>query len=300
MLPVTIRAMVDLLMEMITAGQISDNSYVCFVDDGSTDKTWQLVSDHASQSPKIRGVRLSKNFGHQAALLSGLYYCKAQADCIISIDADLQDDVRVIPEMVDKYARGFEIVYGVRKKRDTDSFIKKITALGFYRLMHLLGVSIIYNHADFRLVSSRAVAELEKFSEVNLFLRGIFPIIGFNHCNVYYDRLERSHGQTKYPFRKMVSFAMDGIYSFSVKPLQIITRAGFLIFIASIFASVYALWGYFAGNTVPGWVSTVLPFYFLGGVQILCIGILGEYIGKIYKEVKRRPRFIIDQVKGFE
>jgi glycosyltransferase involved in cell wall biosynthesis len=300
MLPETVSRLSALRNEMINENLISVDSFTCFVDDGSSDNTWELIDTLCKHDSWIRGIKLSRNFGHQSALLAGLFYCQEHADCIITIDADLQDDPRVIPDMVKKFRDGHEIVYGVRKKRQTDTWFKSATALGFYNLMRILGVSIVHNHADFRLASSRAVRELERYSEVNLFLRGIFPILGFSHCNVYYDRLVRIHGETKYPFRKMVSFAFEGIYSFSVKPLQIITRFGFVIFILSLIASGYALWGYFTGQTVPGWVSTVLPFYFLGGVQILCIGILGEYIGKIYKEVKRRPRFIIDRHAGFE
>lgn len=299
MLPETV-AKLNLLREtMISAGQIDGRSYISFVDDGSRDTTWKVITGYSKQFPHIRGIRLSRNFGHQNALMAGMFTAARDSDCVISIDADLQDDPKVIPEMVEKYTGGFEIVYGVRKKRNTDSWFKQFTAVMFYRLMKFLGVTIIFNHADFRLAGARAIRELERFGEVNLFLRGIFPILGFNHCNVYYDRLERNFGETKYPFRKMLDFALEGIYSFSVKPLQIITRIGFIIFIFSIIASLYALWGYFAGKTVPGWVSTVLPFYFLGGVQIFCTGILGEYIGKIYKEVKRRPRYIIEQYEGF-
>jgi glycosyltransferase involved in cell wall biosynthesis len=300
MLPETVSRLSVIFQEMIGQNLISGQSFICFVDDGSKDRTWNLIDNMAQTNPAIRGIRLSRNFGHQSALLAGLFYCQDHVDCIITIDADLQDDPGVIPDMVRKFRDGCEIVYGVRKKRNTDTWFKSATAIGFYKLMRLLGVTIIHNHADFRLASSRAVRELERYSEVNLFLRGIFPILGFSHSIVYYDRLERSHGETKYPFRKMVNFAFEGIYSFSVKPLQIITRFGFIIFVLSLLASGYAIWGYFTGQTVPGWVSTVLPFYFLGGVQILCIGILGEYIGKIYKEVKRRPRFTIDCHAGFE
>jgi glycosyltransferase involved in cell wall biosynthesis len=258
-----------------------------------------MIRSYASESDAIRGIKLSKNFGHQPALLAGMTECRRHSDCLITIDADLQDDPGVIRQMVEKYMEGFEIVYGVRRKRVTDSWFKRRSAEGFYRMMALMGVKIIFNHADFRLVSSRALDELEKFPEVNLFLRGIFPVLGFNHCEVYYDRLERNFGETKYSLARMLSFAFEGIYSFSVKPLQLITRLGFIIFFLSMGLMIYAVWGYLAGGAVPGWFSTVLPFYFLGGVQILCIGILGEYIGKIYKEVKRRPRYIVEEFHGF-
>lgn len=289
----------SLLKSMIDSESISKESFLCFVDDGSRDGTWPIIDKAAKTGTFIRGIRLSTNFGHQGALLAGLEGCSSQADCFITIDADLQDDLNVIPEMVRRYAEGYQIVYGVRKKRDSDSFFKRTTALAFYKLMKALGVSIKYNHADFRLIGKKVLLELERFQEVNLFLRGIFPLMGFRNCEVHYNRSERSHGETKYPLRKMLSFAFDGISSFSIKPLRLITLTGFVVFIISLAASGYALWGFFSGRTIPGWVSTVVPFYFLGGLQILCIGIIGEYLGKIYKEVKRRPRFIIDCKSGF-
>lgn len=299
MLPTTIKVLGGLLEELKNSSLVSSRSFLCFVDDGSSDGTWKMIQSYALDSDTIKGIKLSKNFGHQPALLAGMTECRRHSDCLITIDADLQDDPTVIRQMVVKYMEGFEIVYGVRKKRVTDSWFKRTSAEGFYRLMALMGVNIIFNHADFRLVSARAMDELEKFQEVNLFLRGIFPVLGFNHCEVYYDRLERNFGETKYSLTKMFSFAFEGIYSFSVKPLQLITRLGFIIFFLSMGLMVYAVWGYLAGGAVPGWFSTVLPFYFLGGVQILCIGILGEYIGKIYKEVKRRPRYIVEEFRGF-
>lgn len=299
MLPTTVKVLGGLLEELKSSSLVSSGSFLCFVDDGSSDGTWSVIQSYALESDAIKGIKLSKNFGHQPALLAGMTECRRHSDCLITIDADLQDDPTVIRQMVVKYMEGFEIVYGVRKKRVTDSWFKRTTAEGFYRLMALMGVNIIFNHADFRLVSARAMDELEKFREVNLFLRGIFPVLGFNHCEVYYDRLERNFGETKFSMTKMFSFAFEGIYSFSVKPLQLITRLGFIIFFLSMGLMVYAVWGYLAGGAVPGWFSTVLPFYFLGGVQILCIGILGEYIGKIYKEVKRRPRYIVEEFSGF-
>ncbi len=299
MLPTTIQVLGGLLEELKNSTLISSGSFLCFVDDGSTDGTWKMIQSYALGSQVIKGIKLSKNFGHQPALLAGMTECGRHSECLITIDADLQDDPAVIRQMIVKYMEGFEIVYGVRKKRVTDSWFKRTSAEGFYQLMALMGVKIIFNHADFRLVSARALDELEKFQEVNLFLRGIFPVLGFNHCEVYYDRLERNFGETKYSLTKMFSFAFEGIYSFSVKPLQLITRLGFIIFFLSMGLMVYAVYGYLAGGAVPGWFSTVLPFYFLGGVQILCIGILGEYIGKIYKEVKRRPRYIVEEFRGF-
>jgi glycosyltransferase involved in cell wall biosynthesis len=248
-----------------------------------------------AKKPKIRAIRLAANRGHQYALLAGLTEFRNEADCLISIDADLQDDVGVIRHMVEKYRQGNEIVLGVRNKRDSDTLFKRITAYTFYRLMNSFGVNVMHNHADFRLTSRRVNEELENFQEVNLFLRGIFPIMGFNTALVHYERGERLAGKTKYPLKRMISLALDGITSFSIIPLRIITVMGFLVFFICIILMGYALWAYLTERTIAGWFSTVLPFYFLGGIQILCIGIIGEYLGKIYKEVKRRPRFIVDE-----
>lgn len=290
-------AKIGLLIEKMTSlNIISNESVIVYVDDGSSDKTWELIQNLIDINNNRVGVKFSRNFGHQAALLGGISYIYKHLDCIITIDADLQDDISVIEEMVMQYNNGFEIVYGVRKKRTTDSIFKRTTARIFYGMMKIMGADIIQNHADFRLASRRVCENLFTFGEVNLFLRGIFPLIGFNSTSVYYDRLERSDGVTKYPLKKMLAFALDGITSFSVKPLRMVSLLGIFIFIVSIFLTIYSLISYFFLGTVPGWTSITLPIYFLGGIQILCIGILGEYLGKIYQEVKSRPRYIIEKV----
>jgi len=274
---------------------VSAGSFLVIVDDRSRDSTWEIVRQYSTRNKKVRAIRLSANRGHQYALLAGLAEFSADADCLISMDADLQDDVGVMAEMISKFRQGNDIIYGVRKSRPNDSTFKKVTAELFYRFLKGFGAEVIFNHADYRLTSRRVNEELKNFRESNLYLRGIFPLMGFNTAMVYYDRKERMAGVTKYPFRKMVSLALDGITSFSTVPLRIITFTGFLVFLICLVLMVYVLVAYFQGKTIAGWVSTVLPFYFLGGIQILCIGVLGEYLGKIYKEVKRRPRFIVDE-----
>lgn len=278
---------------------IDKNSVIVMVDDGSGDNTWEIINEFGETNNDIIGVKLSKNFGHQNALLAGLESIYKECDCTITIDADLQDDITVIEEMVIKFTKGNHIVYGVRKERKTDKVIKRQTALLFYKIMKWLGVDIVYNHADYRLASKRVIAHLFDFNEVNLFLRGMFPLIGFKHSNVYYDRLERTAGKSKYPFRKMLAFAVEGITSFSIKPLRIVAILGLFIFIVSLFLGLYSLYSYFLYKTVPGWTSIALPLYFLSGVQLLSIGVVGEYLGKIYKETKQRPRFIIEKVEKF-
>ena len=279
----------------IERGLVSEKSFIGIVDDRSKDKTWEIIRQFAEKNKNITAIRLSSNKGHQYALLAGLTYFCTETDCLVSIDADLQDDVSVMEEMISKFKQGNDIIYGVRKNRPGDSPFKKMTALAFYRFLRAFGADVVYNHADYRLTSRRVNEELKNFNESNLYLRGIFPLLGFNTAMVYYDRKERMAGVTKYPFRKMVSLALEGITSFSTVPLRIITFIGFLVFIICLFLMGYVLLSYIQGKTIAGWVSTVLPFYFLGGIQILCIGVLGEYLGKIYKEVKRRPRFIIDE-----
>jgi glycosyltransferase involved in cell wall biosynthesis len=296
-LPITYEKLTELVIKLVKKNKIEESSFVALVDDGSRDNTWNQIADYAKKSKYIKGVKLSRNFGHQGALLAGLNAFMNDTDCIISIDADLQDDINVIEEMVDKYREGFDIVYGVRKKRKTDTFFKRTTALGFYKLMKWLGVEIIYNHADYRLTSKRVLENLRSFKEVNLFLRGIFPLIGYPSTEVYYDRLERFAGESKYPFKKMLAFAFDGISSFSVKPLRLVSTIGFIVFFISIILACYSFASYLFLGTVPGWTSITLPIYFLSGVQILCIGIIGEYLGKIYKEVKERPKFIIEHIE---
>lgn len=286
----------QLVERLIAGGIITSESQIVYVDDGSSDKTWELIQKTIDVNENRVGIKLSRNFGHQSALLGGLSFIYQKVDCVITIDADLQDDITVIEEMIRQFTNGFEIVYGVRKKRITDSFFKRITAKGFYSLMKMMGTNIIEDHADFRLASRRVCENLFTFGEVNLFLRGIFPLIGFNNTKVYYDRLERTAGTTKYPLKKMFAFALEGITSFSVKPLRFVSLIGVFIFIVSILLAFYSLFSYFYLGTVPGWTSITLPIYFLGGIQILCIGIIGEYLGKVYQEVKARPRFIIETV----
>jgi glycosyltransferase involved in cell wall biosynthesis len=268
---------------------------ICCVDDGSHDNTWEIINKLCAKSNYVTGIKLSSNFGHQGALMAGINFLRKDTEFVITIDADLQDDISVISEMIEKYLEGADIVYGVRDDRKTDSFFKRKSAIVFYMLMKKLGVDIVFNHADYRLSSQKVNAALDQYQESNLFLRGIFPLMGFNHASVYYSRKERLAGETKYPLSKMLAFAFDGISSFSIKPLRWITSTGFIVFIGCIIASVYAIISYLSGEIVPGWFSTVLPFYFLGGIQILCVGIIGEYLGKIYKEVKRRPRYIIEK-----
>jgi glycosyltransferase involved in cell wall biosynthesis len=283
------------LRQYIASGLIAENSFLGLVDDGSRDRTWEIIKSLAENNRQIRAIRLSTNKGHQAALLAGLTEFGRLAGCLITMDADLQDDAGVIPEMLEKYRQGSEIVFGVRNSRTSDTFFKRSSANGFYRLMNIFGTHLIRDHADFRLTSARVNRELENYKEVNIFLRGIFTTMGFNTSIVYYGRNKRLAGKTKYPLSRMLSLAFEGITSFSTVPLRIITLAGFLIFLVCIILMGYAVWAYFTGRAIAGWFSTVLPFYFLGGVQILCIGILGEYLGRIYKEVKRRPRYIIEE-----
>jgi len=293
----TDKKMSQLIEKMISSNLISDKSIISYVDDGSGDKTWELIQKIIGSNTNRMGIKFSRNFGHQAALLGGVSCIYQKVDCVITIDADLQDDISVIEDMVRLFNDGFEIIYGVRKKRITDSYFKRTTAKFFYGLMKIMGANIIENHADFRLASRRVCESLFNFGEVNLFLRGIFPLIGFSHTVVYYDRLERTDGNTKYPLKKMLAFALDGITSFSVKPLRMVSLLGAFIFIVCIFLTFYSLISYFYLGTVPGWTSITLPIYFLGGAQILCIGILGEYLGKIYQEVKSRPRYIIEKIE---
>jgi glycosyltransferase involved in cell wall biosynthesis len=286
------------LNKMLDEGLISPDSKIVYVDDGSSDSTWKLISDFHSENEFVNGIKLSHNRGHQNALLAGLLESRNQCDCTISMDADLQDDISVIDQFVEKFKEGCDIVYGVRKKRDTDTFMKRTTAEQYYRIMKKLGVDIVFNHADYRLMSRRAVEALSEYREVNLFLRGIVPLIGYRTDYVYYDRLERFAGESKYPLKKMISFAMDGITSFSVKPLRIITNLGFLIMFCSIAALLYAFISHFTGHTVAGWTAIIASVWLLGGLQMLCIGIVGEYIGKIYSEVKMRPRYTVEKKLG--
>lgn len=283
------------ISDLIKNKSISEDSFIAFVDDGSKDDTWKIITDKAYKFKHIKGLKLSGNVGHQKALLAGLNTYMNKADALISIDADLQDDISIIDDMIKYFKSGNDVVYGVRKERSTDTFFKRNTAQLFYKIMKRMKVNIIYNHADYRLCSKRMLNALSEFGEVNLFLRGIIPSIGFNSSIVYYDRMERLAGESKYPFKKMLSFAWNGVTSFSNYPLKMVTILGFIIFFICLIFSGYAITSLYLGNTVPGWVSTVLPMYFLGGVQLFCFGIIGEYIGKIYLEVKKRPRYFIDK-----
>lgn len=290
-------ALREVLADLAQKGKIAADSFILFVNDGSVDRTWELIEEeHAAYPVQVRGVKLAGNVGHQFALTAGLLTAKDISDMTVSIDADLQDDVSVIEEMVDKFHGGCDIVYGVRKERRTDTFFKRTTAQLFYKLMRMMGVKTVYNHADFRLMSKRAVEEFSKYKETNLFLRGMMPLIGYQTDCVYYDRKERAAGQSKYPLKKMLGLAFDGISSFSIKPISMILGMGILIIVASLLALVYALCSYFTGHVVPGWTSLIVSIWFLGGLQLLAIGLVGQYIGKIYMEVKQRPRYNIEKL----
>ena len=295
-LPETARRLREKFTVLRAAGTIGPMSRICFIDDGSKDATWQLISDLHARDPVFSGIRLSRNRGHQNALLCGLMTLRDRADCVISMDADLQDDVNAVDEMVDRYHEGYEVVYGVRSKRDTDTFFKRFTAEGFYKVMKALGVDIVFNHADYRLMSKRAVEGLAQFSEVNLFLRGIVPQIGYKWTTVTYERAERFAGESKYPLKKMLAFAADGITSFSVKPIRLVFTTGVIVFVVSLFMLLYALISKLMGHTSAGWTSLMGSIWLIGGIQLLGLGVVGEYIGKIYNETKRRPRFIIESV----
>ena len=294
-LPETSKRLTAKLGAMIEMGFISQDSKIVFVNDGSKDRTWQLIRQYHEENPMIQGINLSRNKGHQNALLAGLMTVKEYCDMAISMDADLQDDVDAIDQFVEKYYDGCEVVYGVRSERKTDSLFKRVSAQGFYKLMLHMGVEIVYNHADYRLMSRRALDEMEGFKEVNLFLRGIVPLIGFQSGVVTYERHERFAGESKYPLKKMLNFAFDGITSFSVKPIRMVTTLGIIIFAISILMLIYFLITWCIGWTVPGWTSIVVSVWAIGGLQLLAIGIIGEYIGKIYMETKARPKFIVQE-----
>ena len=280
---------------MIRENLISPDSRIAFVDDGSKDKTWQIIEELSERHVRVTGIKLAKNAGHQNALLAGMMTVRERADMIVSADADLQDDISIIRDFVIQYNNGNDVVYGVRSSRDTDSFFKGNTALLFYKMMRALGVDIVYNHADYRLMSRRAVDALSEFNEVNLFLRGLVPLVGFPSATVSYERKERFAGTSKYPLKKMLKFAFEGITSFSIKPIRLITGTGAMISFFSILAAVYALISKIAGVTVPGWTSLMLSIWFIGGVQLLSLGLIGEYVGKVYQEAKHRPRYIIEK-----
>lgn len=284
----------SVMHSLVEEGLIDPRSKLLFIDDGSIDHTWNLIEVASQNNKMVAGLKLARNFGHQKALLAGLSKSVMKSDCVISIDADLQDDIFMIKEFIHKYMEGHDIVYGVRNKRDTDTAFKRMTAQGFYRLMNKMGMNLVYNHADYRLMSQRAIKELLKFKESNLFLRGIVPLIGFKTTEVYYDRKEREAGETKYPLKKMLSFAFEGITSFSVIPIRVITIVGFMAALLSVLAGGYALVQKLLGHTQSGWASLVLSVWFIGGLLLMSIGLIGEYIGKIYEEVKQRPRYIIE------
>lgn len=294
-LPYTEKVLTEKMNKLIKNEVIDKESKVVLVDDGSKDKTWDTISSMHKENKLYVGVKLSRNKGHQNALLAGLMYAKDNSDIAISMDADLQDDINVIDDMVMKYNEGCDVVYGVRESRTKDTFFKKVTAEGFYKFMKVMGVDIVFNHADCRLMSKRALEGLAEYKEVNLFLRGIVPQIGYKTDIAYYARNERVAGESKYPLKKMLSFAMDGITSFSVKPLQMITTIGFVILILSFLVLLYSLIMKIIGNTVSGWTFIVCSIWLIGGIQTLCLGVIGEYIGKIYNESKHRPRYIVEK-----
>lgn len=292
-LPITAPMFLQKLTSLWEAGKISRHSRVLFVDDGSKDKTWEIIEQLSRQDRHYMGIRQSRNRGHQNAVLAGLLESKDHCDITISIDCDGQDDINAMDEMVDAYLDGCEVVYGVRSKRDTDTFFKRFTAQGFYKVLKSMGVDSVYNHADYRLVSSKVLQEFANFKEVNLFLRGMFPLVGFKSTSVYYERHERIAGKSHYPLRKMLALAFEGITSLSVKPLHLITTLGSVIAALSFIGVIWTLIVALCGNAVPGWASMTCIICFIGGVQLICLGVIGEYIGKIYLEVKQRPRYII-------
>lgn len=293
-LPETVKRLTTLLDNLVTTGRISADSNVFLVDDGSSDLTWSLIREFHHHDHRIKGVKLSANRGHQTALIAGLF--AADGDAIVSIDADLQDDVSAIEAMLDSYQQGHEVVYGVRKHRTTDTAFKRMSAEGYYTILKMLGVRIVFNHADYRLLSRRALESLKHYTEVNLFIRGIVPLLGFRSTTVYYDRAERYAGESKYPLKKMLALAIDGVTSFSAFPLRLIASLGMLVSFGSIAMVAWVLWiKFFTTQAIPGWASSVIPIYFLGGIQLLSIGVLGEYVAKIYFETKRRPRYFIEE-----
>ncbi|MCM3476894.1 glycosyltransferase family 2 protein [Caldifermentibacillus hisashii] len=289
-LPETIKQLTELMNELCEEKLIGKHSRILFVDDGSTDRTWMMIAMESVRNQFVTGIKLARNVGHQKALLAGYLKAREKCDCAISIDADLQDDVGVIKEFMKNYHEGYEIVYGVRKRRDTDSFFKRTTAQGFYRMMKKLGIDLVYNHADFRLLSKRALDELARYPENNLFLRGILPLLGFRSTKVFYDRKERLAGKTKYPLRKMISFALDGLTSFSVRPIRFITIVGIILFSISILLSSFTIFN----HAIFGLNGTVLSLWVLGSLQLIALGTVGEYIGKIFIEVKKRPKYAVE------
>jgi len=297
-LPETTKRLTVKFDQLISENQIDKHSRILYVNDGSKDKTWSVISDIVANNSYFMGLKLSRNKGHQNALLAGLMYAKDNSDYVISMDADLQDDIDAIDAFIKEYKAGNDVVYGVRSARKTDTFFKKTTAEMFYKLMKAMGADIVYNHADYRLMSKRALDGLAQFDEVNLFLRGIVPLIGYKSTTITYERNERFLGESKYPLKKMLNFAFDGITSFTVKPIRMISAVGFMVFTISLLFLLYFFYTYFAGKTVAGWATTVISIWALGGLQLLAIGIIGEYIAKTYLEVKHRPKYIVETVIG--
>lgn len=291
----TTRRITAIIERMVKEDLVSEESRMLPVDDGSRDRTWEIIERLHAANPLVGGVKLAANSGHQNALLAGLFTACEKADIMVSIDADLQDDVEVIPEMVRKYQEGNDVVYGVRKSRATDTWFKRTTALGFYKFMRTLGVKSVYNHADYRLMSRRAVRQLSNYRERNLFLRGLVPLVGYKSDKVYYDRAKRFAGESKYPLKKMLNFAIDGITSFSIQPLRLLFHTGLLFILISFCIFIWVLYKYFTGDVVTGWSSLILSIWFVGGTVLTGLGITGEYIGKMYMEVKDRPRYNIEE-----
>ena len=294
-LPETTRQLTEKMNDLMARGLIAKESRIVYVNDGPKDNTWALTERYHTENPLVNGVDLSRNRGHQNALLAGLMTVKDEADVVISLDADLQDDIHAIDRFLEKYYEGCEVVYGVRSARQTDTWFKRHSAQAFYKLMKFFGVDIVYNHADYRLMSRRVLHELAQYGEVNLFLRGLVPLVGFPSGVVEYERRERFAGTSKYALKKMLSFALDGVTSFSIKPIRFITGLGLLIFVVSVLMLLYFLIVHWTGHTVAGWTSIMVSVWAIGGLQLLAIGVIGEYIGKTYLETKRRPRYIVKQ-----
>lgn len=297
-LPITSKQFLTKISQLAGEGKITDDSRILFVNDGSKDSTWEIIERLAAEDRHYMGISQSRNRGHQNAVLAGLMEAKDQCDITISIDCDGQDDINAMDRMVDAYLDGCEVVYGVRSKRDTDTFFKRFTAEGFYKLLNWMGAEVVYNHADYRLISSRVLQEFANFKEVNIFLRGMVPLVGFKSTSVYYERAERIAGESHYPLKKMLALAFDGITSLSVKPIRLITSFGLFVSVLSFIGILWAVIGALVGETAPGWASVICIVCFIGGIQMLCLGVIGEYIGKIYLETKHRPRYIISERTG--